>query len=445
MAANTSQTAKEKSTLKHTYKGKEYIFRPCPNHHKAHDEHVWKSYVLEEDAYCDGMERTTEEHRALTPYHDSKYTGGYTYKPKKKTNYIDTDRADGRPWRVDFTEPMTVTDARAIAYDMHKDDTDKSGEAYHLHLAAVEAGVKVLAGPDATEERIAALFHDAEEDDHTTFKHLLEIGCTHKTVVMIEAVSKRSNEEQNVYLNRILNAGKENHIPKVLTNLGISHTDPGMEEAAQGAMRVKAADLMHNLRHDRIEALRQDTKTKYTADRLLKKYRPALARLLMELSLIVDEDGQKKIATKPQGTASGSYYGTTGTSTYKGTSGKGTTVTVKTLFAGDWPTRWEAPILTVEHNDGDSTITLANGEVKTEEWQESFGKKDDRKMFLYPYNAWSTDSKITPHSKATEDNIASYITACEEQFDRNARSTTYGYTGEEDLSDLWDDEAGEWK
>lgn len=251
---------------------------------------------------------------------------------------------------------MTVESARLIAHDMHSKDKDKSGQPYHLHLDAVQMGVIVLGGSE--EEQIAALFHDAVEDHHTTLKHLGALGCTPHTLTMIEAVSKRSNEEQNKYLARIIAAGK-------------------------GACRVKVADLLHNTRHDRMAAV-----SEHTRDRLLKKYRPALAALMMELELLTDEEGQKKLATKPLGSAGG--YPASGGGYGSSWAAKPFTVTVKSLYPGDWPSTWDAPIARITHLDGKSAFILANGEERIEAW--STAQKNPRKVAVHSEHAWKSGS-----------------------------------------------------
>ena len=189
------------------------------------------------------------------------------------TDYLTSQQPSGAPWRANPTRTMTLAEARRIALHMHRSQRDKTGQPYSGHLLAVERGVITLGA--TKDERIAALFHDAVEDHHTTLTHLKALGCTDRTLTIIEAVSKRRDEEQNSYLERIIEAGHP-------------------------AIRVKVADLLHNTRHDRLNALPE-----YTRDRLLKKYRPALARLLLELDLIADEDTQRRLATKPLGSAPG--------------------------------------------------------------------------------------------------------------------------------------------
>lgn len=155
---------------------------------------------------------------------------------------------------------LDATTARAIALKMHRDQRDKAGQPYGSHILAVERGVEVLGGN--LDERIAALFHDAVEDGHATIPDLRALGATEETLVMVEAVTKRRDEHNDVYLSRIIAAGP-------------------------GAMRVKVADLLHNTRHDRVEALRQSqTGTADGIDFRLAKYRRSLSLLMGELGLL---------------------------------------------------------------------------------------------------------------------------------------------------------------
>jgi hypothetical protein len=321
--------------------------RECPQT-GTHTPHEWKSYSLGAGGVLTWCRGTGQP--ALS------YSTTYTPKPKKHYPLPEGE------------ERLTVPAARKIAFDMHKGQKDKSNEPYHFHLEAVRMGVVVLGGDD--EVQIAALFHDAVEDLCTTYEILKEAGVTERSLKAIEAVTKRSSEEQGVYLERIVAAGPD-------------------------AMRVKVADLLHNTRHDRLAALPQATR-----DRLLKKYRPALARLLLELNMIVDEDAQKKLATKPQGSSYGTYTGS-------GSTGKGTSYTIGSLFKGDWPSAWKAPILAkVGSTTKDITFLLANGEIRTEALKTDKGAL--RSLYTYTFEKWTTDNKIT-FSGVSEEELLSYM------------------------------------
>lgn len=407
-------TQSEKHNVSYVMVGSvEYYDRNC---HKTmtHDAHSWKTYyygtvnaVDPENAYCNGT--------GTPPV----YTWTSTYKKDPVKDYsLDQEN-------FPHSDPITVTQAKKIAYDMHKNQVDKAGEPYRLHLSAVQKGVQVFGG--SKDEEIAALFHDAVEDDHTTYALLKKINVSDMALVMIEAVSKRSSEEQNKYLARIIGAGKE--IPTALKNIIDPTTD--LSEAAHGACRVKLADLTHNTRHDRLKALLTTPhKGQATVDRLLKKYRPAMAALMLELGMIVDEGTQKKLATKPQGTSGG----WTGTS--YSTATKGSTWEVDSLFRGDWVSFWDAPIMerTVSP-EGDTHVRfiLANGEVRDEPKKAG---ASPRKLYVFTQSQWAEDASIT-FAGVTTAQIMEYsriLTALkpETKFDSNGDQIDYGFKQDED-------------
>lgn len=356
--------------------GKKYPTRECykPVPHKAHTHvtHMLKKPPVlikagkwEDNVWCEGTGHPPLMQRTKVPLKDYK--------------------ADAENFPV--SDPITVSQARKIALHMHQNDTDKSGRPYGEHLNAVEMGVRVLGG--SQEERVAALFHDAVEDDHTSLKLLEGINVTPEALKIIEAVSKRSGEIQLAYLERVKKAG-------------------------HGACRVKLADLMHNTRHDRIQALRDD-KRGHTADRLLKKYRPYMAALMLELGLIVDEDEQKKFATKPQGSSQGVVYPSTypvtnkstpKTSTSKSTAKKSNQLwdlakshwAADSLFPGDWLVGWEAPIKEVLLNESadDHTFVLVTGQIK------AIARRSGAKFPVVTYATWSQGGFTLPKGVSPE-------------------------------------------
>lgn len=355
--------------------GKDYYARECFKNTK-HEPHAWVTHVMDKKPTL----LPGEQHK----YYDNAWCEGTgisapsTYKPKAPPKEYKDD-AENFP----HSTPISPSQARKIAFDMHSTQKDKSGHPYSEHLAAVEMGVRVLGG--SNEERVAALFHDAVEDGHTTYAILKSIGVTEETIVMVEAVSKRSNEAQPAYLERVKKAG-------------------------HGACRVKLADLLHNTRHDRIQALR-DNKQGHTADRLLKKYRPSIAALMLHMGMIVDE-GTQKLAVKPQGTATGYSGGYSSPySTNKGqkvpASQQGTLLGIAqsswpadSIFPGDWVLNWPAPVLRRLHDESekDHTFLLCNGVVK------HIPKTSLQKFKVATYNDWDKGlTKLTGLSVTEED------------------------------------------
>lgn len=223
-----------------------------------------------------------------------------------------------------------VDKAKELAYFIHRADTDKSQEAYHHHLQAVAIGTWVLAG-DNPVAQAAAYLHDSIEDHSSlvSAKKLASWGFPDAVIETVLAVTKLTSEPQEDYLARIIAAG-------------------------QDAMLVKLADLMHNARLDRMAKLPD-----YTQKRLLKKYTPAKATLMLELGMIQTPEGQE-LATKPVGTAVG-YYATSADGSIAASPGS--------MLKGDWPAGWPSPVAAKgqEHEGGrlflledDSTVWVTN-------------------------------------------------------------------------------------
>jgi hypothetical protein len=82
------------------------------------------------------------------------------------------------------------------------------------------------------------------------------LGLSDKSIRLVIALTHDKNQPHADYITQVIEAGPD-------------------------AMRIKVADLLHNTRHDRMEALDHPTRR-----RLEAKYRPAMARLLYELDLI---------------------------------------------------------------------------------------------------------------------------------------------------------------
>lgn len=161
-----------------------------------------------------------------------------------------------------FTGEDLVRAAKVIAKMVHAKDVDKNGVPYVAHLKAVELGVRVFIGREAYEARAAAWLHDTIEDhpDLATVQYLLNCGFPQTVVDAVVAVTKVKGETRNKYMNRIIAAGP-------------------------AAMYVKLADLLHNSRQDRLALLDEETRI-----RLVTKYMPDKAKLMLELGIIDGHD-----------------------------------------------------------------------------------------------------------------------------------------------------------
>lgn len=186
---------------------------------------------------------------------------------------------------------LTLKKARAIAYEAHgKSGTpkgtmqvDKTGRPYTEHLEAVRDGVVVLGGD--IQVQAAAILHDVVEDTDVTYADLRKAGANDRQIRAISAVTKTPGAVQKEYLDGIVAAGRD-------------------------AMMIKLADLLHNMRPDRLASLPD-----YTQSRLKKKYAPSIARLMKELGYLLTEE---QLAQVPQGSYSyTSPYNGSNTNSYE--------------------------------------------------------------------------------------------------------------------------------
>lgn len=230
-------------------------------------------------------------------------------------------------------EPLSGDDltmyAAELGCEVHAGDKDKSGDPYVDHLEGVAQGVIVFAGPFAYDAIAAAWLHDAIEDHPAlvSAEKLLTWGFPQSMIDAVLAVTKKAGENQEDYLERIVMAGET-------------------------AMYVKLADVQHNTRPDRMAAVAK-SKGDSTRTRLLKKYTPAKARLMLELGIIQTTEGQE-LATKPVGTG--------GTTTWSSTD-HANFYSGKALVAGDWPAGW--PDRIKEKVKGhDNRYVLEDGSVR---------------------------------------------------------------------------------
>lgn len=108
--------------------------------------------------------------------------------------------------------------AEIVARIAHAGQTTKSeGEAFIMHPAAVAARV-------SDELKAAAWLHDVLEDSAVDAAGLLAVGISPRTVAIVEIVSRDDKESYEAFIERII---------------GSNNVE---------AMRVKLADLEHNLR-----------------------------------------------------------------------------------------------------------------------------------------------------------------------------------------------------
>jgi hypothetical protein len=141
---------------------------------------------------------------------------------------------------------FVLQDAVRIAREAHAGQVDKSGRPY------IDHPLRVMAGVEGTEHKMAAVLHDVIEDTPVTAAGLRAAGCPEPVVRAVVALSKIPGEPMPDYLRRVA-------------------ADPV-------AVAVKRADIADNSDPARMSALDPPTQ-----DRLRVKYAEA-TRILDDLT-----------------------------------------------------------------------------------------------------------------------------------------------------------------
>ncbi|HZX09005.1 HD domain-containing protein [Kribbella sp.] len=137
----------------------------------------------------------------------------------------------------------TVEAADKLAAAVHREQVDKSGEPYVLHVR----GAAEIARREGADEhqQMAALLHDSVEDTCCTLEQLTELGVPPQVVEMVDALTRRPGETHDDYLTRLVRT--------------------------PAAVPVKRADIEHNS-----SPARQASLDPATQERLRAKYAYAL-------------------------------------------------------------------------------------------------------------------------------------------------------------------------
>ncbi|UZZ64287.1 hypothetical protein A73_53 [Escherichia phage A73] len=108
--------------------------------------------------------------------------------------------------------------AISVAASAHVDQVDKGGNIYILHPLQV---MQTLQQKGREDLMAAGVLHDVIEDTEITMEHLFKKGISERTLVIVDAVTKKRKQSSSDYLEGILES--------------------------EGACHVKLADLKHNL------------------------------------------------------------------------------------------------------------------------------------------------------------------------------------------------------
>ena len=125
----------------------------------------------------------------------------------------------------------TLADAIMLAVCAHRDQVDKVGQPYYLHVLRVMT--KVRTEP----ERIVAVLHDLIEDTPYTVDDLRPMGYLEEVLTALDCMTRREGETYEEFIERI----KPNSI----------------------ARSVKLADLEDNMDLTRLSELRDEDLNRY--------------------------------------------------------------------------------------------------------------------------------------------------------------------------------------
>lgn len=131
---------------------------------------------------------------------------------------------------------------------LFKNDTDKGGYPYILHLLYVYGNV------NTKEEKVIALLHDVMEDKKITKEELLDIGFPSKIVSDVAVLTRVKQVEYNEYIDNIIKFGSKE------------------------ALNVKLADLENNIDLTRIK-----NPSVKDYERVEKRYIPSHEKILNRL------------------------------------------------------------------------------------------------------------------------------------------------------------------
>jgi len=92
-----------------------------------------------------------------------------------------------------------IEKAIKIAVNAHKNQKDKSGAPYILHL------IRVMEKGKNETERICGVLHDLVEDTHWTFEKIAKEGFSNEIIDILKCVTKESeNEDYNHFIKRVM-------------------------------------------------------------------------------------------------------------------------------------------------------------------------------------------------------------------------------------------------
>ncbi|MFG1907164.1 HD domain-containing protein [Kribbella sp. NPDC048928] len=101
-----------------------------------------------------------------------------------------------------LTGPVdSVESVGKLAAAVHREQTDKGGAPYVLHVRAV-AEIARRNGADEYQQ-MAGLLHDSVEDERCTVEQLQELGVPGRVLELVDALTHRADEDDDGYLTRL--------------------------------------------------------------------------------------------------------------------------------------------------------------------------------------------------------------------------------------------------
>lgn len=85
-----------------------------------------------------------------------------------------------------------------IAISAHKNQKDKSGEAYIGHL------LRVMQAGKTEDEQICGILHDLVEDTEWTFEDIKKEGFPNHIIDALKCLTKQKNENYDQFIDRVL-------------------------------------------------------------------------------------------------------------------------------------------------------------------------------------------------------------------------------------------------
>lgn len=151
-----------------------------------------------------------------------------------------------------------------LVQELHKYQTDHSGQPYAFHPRRVAANVRMIEPQADNDTVMAALLHDTIEDCGIDEAFLQQKGYSEDCIAMIRLVTK-SDHDKRLY-------------EQVIDDLILSGN--------RNAMIVKLADNMDNLHPERVRDLIASDPQK--AQRLGERYRTSIGKLSAALGMNKD-------------------------------------------------------------------------------------------------------------------------------------------------------------